>query len=218
MKFKSLLILCVLLLAFSGSTFAQDEWATPPDSSNAPDWWGTFVDHYYGYWNATGAPLDDTCDYTGTPCECSGLTHTVTETAVEADTEIEVYLGNCYVDANIKRVFVFITGTGATPAPGDIILDTDAGSAWLHRQVNTGGDGSNWWVRVHAYIDPQPDWETVTFTIVGGGTVTECWAGSLCREHVIPTLSEWGLIIFSLLILTLVTVVMVRRKRATVPA
>ena len=38
-----------------------------------------------------------------------------------------------------------------------------------------------------------------------------------CNRDV-PTLSEWGLIIFSLLILTLITIVMVRQKRSKVAA
>ncbi len=49
-------------------------------------------------------------------------------------------------------------------------------------------------------------------TFSGAGTV--CGAAQ-SGDHNIPTLSEWGLIIFSLLILSLVTVVVTRRRTAT---
>ncbi len=50
--------------------------------------------------------------------------------------------------------------------------------------------------------------------IATGVVDTSHYAGRLVTAETIPTLSEWGLIIFALLILTLVTVVVTRRRRA----
>ncbi|MCP4569283.1 MAG: IPTL-CTERM sorting domain-containing protein [FCB group bacterium] len=50
-----------------------------------------------------------------------------------------------------------------------------------------------------------------TTELVPGANIVEL---RLYCNRDVPTLSEWGLIIFSLLILTLITVVMTRRKRA----
>lgn len=51
----------------------------------------------------------------------------------------------------------------------------------------------------------------------GAGAFNSCELRIYCNRD-IPTLSEWGLIIFSLLILSLITVVMTRRKRAAARA
>ena len=61
---------------------------------------------------------------------------------------------------------------------------------------------------------------TITITYDDGDCTAETSGANTVELRVycnrdIPTLSEWGLIIFSLLILTLITVVMTRRKRAT---
>jgi hypothetical protein len=51
---------------------------------------------------------------------------------------------------------------------------------------------------------------------VWGGANTTCTSAPPTSD--IPTLSEWGLIIFSLLILSLATVVVVRRRMTLAPA
>jgi hypothetical protein len=55
-------------------------------------------------------------------------------------------------------------------------------------------------------------------TMTGGGGKIYRSAGCTTGGSEIPTLSEWGLIIFALLIMTSATVVMTRRKRATAAA
>jgi hypothetical protein len=86
----------------------------------------------------------------------------------------------------------------------------DAAPGWALRWVASGGVEG-----------------TVTFYAAGNaadnsstnsGDYIYTASESTTQQLPIPTLSEWGLIIFALLILTLVTIVMTRREKATVRA
>ncbi len=233
MKRHLMIFVGVALLALSLSGTAFGQWATPPDSSDAPTWYGNTADpHFYGYWNDTGTVFDYVCDYTANvSCpDCATLAYEITE-EIFADTSggtldttvINVSVDNCYDAANMKYFFLFMSGTGPAPSNRAILRNAEPEeSQWFAYDRSAGGDADNWWIRVTARIYPQPESELIQLSIVDslgiGVAVTECWVGTQCLYHEIPTLSEWGLIILSLLILTLVTVVMTRRKRAQVPA
>ena len=63
-----------------------------------------------------------------------------------------------------------------------------------------------------------PDCYTVKVPAKGGGYFMSKGCSETGALEAIPTLSEWGMIIFSLLILTLITVVVARRRTAGVAA
>ncbi len=82
--------------------------------------------------------------------------------------------------------------------------------------MNTDANG-NWSVEVQVTIKPQPERHIIQFEIPGARalSVTESWASSCCTPtEDVPTVSEWGLIVLTLLAMTGGTVILGRRRTA----
>jgi hypothetical protein len=137
-----------------------------------------------------------------------------------AGNTVTVKLGNYFIAGNRKSVYIRVRGSGGLNLnpPNTAVIqgigyspNPNSAVEYLSPVYNVDALG-NWFVDIHAGINPQPDKVLLTFNVPGTPVVTEAWASECCTEKNIPTLSEWGLIIFALLILTLISVVVVRRK------
>jgi hypothetical protein len=172
----------------------------PPPEANAPDWYGGGPNYRYLYWDGLGT-YDDANE------DCAGAG----DASLAADTLI-ISLDNCAVPDNDKKFFAYVTGTGDTPLRSGILLVAE-GYVVVTKSTTLDGDGSTWWVRIEGSIHPQPDAEQLKIVLPSGAAMTECWAGSRCYTHSIPTLTEWGLIILTLVMLGTMTFVFVRKRR-----
>jgi hypothetical protein len=169
--------------------------------------------YVYGYWEAEGSPTVGNwlCNYEDcAPGQC-GPIQAATSIHIDNVTNIvTVTLGNAEVLENRKHVFIRVEGTGATDEPGNHNLDPLAAYSF-ETAPPVGGD---WYVEVEATITPQPDEVVLTFEVPGTPALVRAWAGECCTPiGPIPTVSEWGLIVLTLLLLTAGTVVFGRRRR-----
>jgi hypothetical protein len=139
-----------------------------------------------------------------------------------------VTLGNIPVTEWGKRIRIRVEGTGATPnvEPSNIeAVGTTAGehdsTARIVGVPDTDTDGSgNWFVDVVIDVFPQPETVTITFNVAGSPAIAagaangQAWADECCAREFIPTLSEWGVITFGMLLLTAMVLTLRRRRQA----
>jgi len=127
------------------------------------------------------------------------------------ETTVTVTLGNYYVQENKKRVLIYVEGTGATAEPGNHKLEPTATYTF---ETVPPADGA-WYIKVEATIIPQPEQVLLTFEVPGTPKLSHAWASECCTpRRDVPTVSEWGLIVMTVLVLTAGTIVLGRRRRA----
>lgn len=226
---KSLAWLGVLLIAGSvvlcgsSNAFAQE-----------PGW---YDDLYTGcgfkaQWSID--PNPGNCDYTtcdpDAQDDCVALVNDEDiNVVVDVDT-VTVRVWNWFIKEQEKEVYIRVEGTGASDVP--LGVNVAGNNDVLDRPVypesyveivgvpDVGNDTGAWWVEVHAIIRPQPHEDVLVFQVPGidaGGAVTEVWAWSDCTGRTdIPTVTEWGVTVMTLLLLSAATVVLVRRRVAVV--
>ncbi len=216
------LLAVILMVAFLPVPAAAQIGVTPP-----PAGWSNCVDcKVYAYWSGSGSPSQWDCNYDDCVAGHCGANLDST-TIVVAGNTVTVKIGNYYIASRIKNVYIGIQGSGGLNLnpPNNIIVQGIGYSPHPNSTVEYltptafGVDASGKWsVEVRVKVTPQPDRVILTFTVPGTPIVTKAWASECCTTSKVPTLSEWGLIIFALLILTLITVVVVRRKTGWQPA
>jgi len=196
----------ILTTGGAGNAFAQGD----------PSWWGDTCD---GCWfkevwtNSSGIE----CQYND--CGTNGCGDIAVE--VVGNT-VTVTVWNKYVPINDKRAMIRVEGTGATGDPESVVVqgkglygNPDSDAPVHNSPPLIGIDGATWYVEVDVSIHPQPDRVVLTFDVPGAPVVGEVWAWECCtRQEHIPTVSEWGLIVMALLLMTAGTVVIGRRRPA----
>lgn len=96
------------------------------------------------------------------------------------------------------------------------LVDGDGAPAGLVRTVNRAlANGWRHKTSVWKFNDYCPDEVVYTFTPPTGGTyyVDQVVIDTYCSEPTIPTLTEWGLIILTLVVLGTMTYVIIRKRR-----
>jgi len=216
------LLAVILMVAFLPVPAAAQNYVTPP-----PEGWSNCDScAIYAYWTGPGSPSTDSlhwyCNYEScAPGHC-GANLDSTKISVVGNA-VTVKIGNYYIASLEKIVYIKVEGSGGlknnppnsivvqgirySPNPNSTVTDR----APTQYSVDASG---NWWVVVRVLVTPQPDRVILTFNVPGTLVIVKkAWASECCGPiNSTPTLSEWGLIIFALLILTLISVVVVRRK------
>jgi len=212
------LLAVILMVAFLPVPGAAQVGVTAP-----PEGWSNCQNcKVYAYWTVPGSPLEWDCNYDECATGHCGANLDST-TIVVAGNTVTVKIGNYYIASLEKRVYIKVEGSGGLKnnPPNNIIVQgigyspnpnsTVTDRAPTQYSVDASG---NWWVVVRVLVTPQPDRVILTFNVPGTLVIVKkAWASECCGPiNSTPTLSEWGLIIFALLILTLISVVVVRRK------
>ncbi|MEK6798757.1 MAG: IPTL-CTERM sorting domain-containing protein [Planctomycetota bacterium] len=139
--------------------------------------------------------------------------------------QVTMTLDNVKIQTNCKDLYIRVEGTTTNgQAPSAIKVEGNnigKGDSCFSGTAQATVNGGTWTLLVDASLYPQPDDVVLTFTLPTGGQVTKAWAGDCCHQkcghyETCPTVSEWGLAVLTLLTLAAATIVIARRRAATV--
>ncbi len=197
--FKLLLILSVFAVVLSSMAFA--------DTKEVETWLRYKADSDPGTTPLGTSPwgpalsVNNSSGLLQTPLNCGagasiwlGVDNSPVQTATKYMT---LYIKGTHLDsANFKLMDKYgVVGAGKTPGAVLKIVEWHADA-----------------VHILLYFNPQPDWDVVKFTVVGGqaATITHFYVDTHCQ---VPTLTQYGLGILVLLLIATAIVVYRRRHR-----
>lgn len=238
MKHLSLLFLILIVIGISFVAGIHETLAQVEPPPVAPSWWGnTHLGNYaFAKWSEPPGP-----PYPATPP--NDATHwlsdflNTTDFKINAEStdvglNVTVTLGNIRSFDHSKFVCIYVRGNadweGSYPTNINILgrLDNQNNSDWNPHECISGSMGGGIWaVKITGGFSPQPEEVIITFCVIrtalpsdpyyAAPKILEAWAGEICvgPYRKIPTLTEWGLVVLAVLLLTAAIWILWRRRR-----